>query len=105
MIGRGHDEIAVHITDWGKEFIGTFRKPQPGMLNAAIKMSGFKEQKSEYWIVGDRPEDEEAAMRASVQFMPADIWLNRFRPGVYEISATLEQIKFLEGVKLKNSED
>lgn len=101
MIGRGHDEIAVHLTPWGEEFIGTFRKPQPGMLSAAIKMSGFPDRKSEYFYIGDRPEDEEAAMRAGVNFLPTDIWLNRFRPGVYTVNATPKQIEFLEGIKLK----
>lgn len=105
LIGRKHDEVPVHTTDWGKEFIGSFRKPQPGMLNAAIKMSGFPDSKSEYFYIGDRSEDEEAGMRAGVNFMPADIWLNRFRPGIYEINATPKQIEFLEGTKLKNSED
>ena len=53
----------------------------------------------------DRPEDEEAAMRDGVQFMPSDMWVDRFRPGVYEINATARQIEFLEGIRLKNSED
>lgn len=101
LIGRNHDEVPVHLTPWGEDFIGTFRKPQPGMLNAAVKMSGFKERKSEYWFVGDRTEDEESAMRAGVNFMPADIWLNRFRPGIYEINANRKQIAFLEGIELK----
>lgn len=101
LIGRKHEEVPVHTTEWGREFVGTFRKPQPGMLNAAIKMSGFNSLKSEYWFIGDRPEDEEGAMRAGVNFMPADIWLNRFRPGVYEMNASRKQIEFLEGIELK----
>lgn len=101
MVGRGHDEIAVHLTPWGEEFIGSFRKPQPGMLNAAIKMSGAETLKKDYWYIGDRPEDEEGAMRAGVNFMPADIWLERFRPGIYTINATPKQIEFLEGIELK----
>ena len=101
LIGRKHDEVPVHTTEWGREFVGTFRKPQPGMLNAAIKMSGFKEQKSKYWFIGDRPEDEEGAMRAGVNFMPAEIWLNRFRPGVHEMNISRKQVEFLEGIELK----
>ena len=38
--------------------------------------------------IGDRPEDEEAAMRAGVNFMPTDIWLERFRTGVYKVGAS-----------------
>lgn len=106
LIGRKRlSEVPVHTTDWGKEFIGTFRKPQSGMLSAAIKMSGSPESKSEYFYIGDRPEDEEAAMRAGVQFMPSDMWLDRFRPGVYTLNATPKQMEFLEGIRLKNSED
>lgn len=101
LIGRKHDEVPIHTTDWGKEFIGSFRKPQPGMINAAIKMAGFEALKKDYWYVGDRPEDEEAALRAGVNFMPADIWLDRFRPGVYTINASRKQIEFLEGIELK----
>lgn len=78
LIGREHDEVPVHTTEWGRQFVGAFRKPQPGMLNAAVKMSGFKEQKSEYWFVGDRTEDEESAMRAGVNFMWADIFRSRW---------------------------
>lgn len=74
LIGKNHDEVPVHITDWGKEFVGSFRKPQPGMLNAAIKMSGTPERKSEYWYVGDRDEDRLAATAAGVNFMWADIF-------------------------------
>lgn len=44
---------------------------------------------------------EICAMRAGVNFLSADIWLNRFRPGIYEIDASRKQIEFLEGIKLK----
>lgn len=101
LVPRGHDAKPIHIAQWALKFIGTFRKPQPGMLSAAIKTDGDLDRKSEYWYVGDRPEDEEAAMRAGVNFMPADIWLERFRPGIYEVKATLKQIEFLEGIELK----
>ena len=96
LIGKKHDEVPIHLTSWGEEFIGSFRKPQPGMLNAAVKMSGTPEIKSEYWYVGDRPEDEEAALQAGLNFMPADIWLDKFRLGIYTINVTTKQIRFLE---------
>lgn len=101
LIGRKHNEVPIHTTDWGREFIGSFRKPQPGMINAAIKMSGSPDRKSEYWYAGSRPEDEEAAMRAGINFIWTEIWLNRFRPGIYEVNATPKQIEFLEGIELK----
>lgn len=61
-----------------------FRKPGPGMLRLAMWQYDISPQHSFY--VGDRPEDEEAAMRANVHFMPADIWHERFRTGVYKVT-------------------
>jgi len=60
-----------------------FRKPGAGMLKFAMWQYGIPERQAFY--VGDRPEDEEAAMRAGVNFMSADIWLERFRTGVYKV--------------------
>ncbi len=74
-----------------------FRKPGQGMLIKAL--IDFEGDKDESWMVGDRPEDEQAATTAGVGFMWADIWQNRFLPGIYEIEGlNLEQIRFLEGL-------
>ena len=48
------------------------RKPGPGMLNEIIDASG--EAKQDTLMVGDRPEDEQAAQAAGVAFM----WANEF---------------------------
>ena len=48
----------------------TRRKPGPGMLNEIIEASG--EAKQDTLMVGDRPEDEQAAQNAGVAFMWAD---------------------------------
>jgi len=58
-----------------KEFLGQFRKPNCGMIFAALK--SFKNL-SKALMVGDRSEDEEAAKNAGIHFLSADIW--RFRP-------------------------
>lgn len=63
-----------------------FRKPGPGMLKLAMWQYSIAPQHTFY--VGDRPEDEEAAMRASAHFMPADIWLERFRTGAYKVGGS-----------------
>lgn len=49
---------------------GTFRKPQPGMLNLAIRMH----QSDKVLMIGDRPEDKAAAQAAGVQFQQAESW-------------------------------
>ncbi len=49
---------------------GTFRKPQPGMLNLAIQIH----QPDKALMVGDRPEDKAAALAAGIQFQHAQSW-------------------------------
>ncbi|MCA2506831.1 MAG: HAD-IIIA family hydrolase [Microcystis sp. M54BS1] len=58
-----------------KEFLGQFRKPNCGMISAALKC--FKNP-SKALMVGDQLEDEEAAAFAGIRFLSADIW--RFPP-------------------------
>lgn len=68
LIGRNHDAIAIHQADWAAQFVGRFRKPQPGMLLAAMKNHLLgKLTDSNCWYIGDRWEDEEAAIGAGVQ--------------------------------------
>ena len=59
----------IHETH--KEFLGQFRKPNCGMISAALK--SFKNP-SKALMVGDRLEDEEAAKNAGIHFLSADIW-------------------------------
>ena len=58
-----------------KEFLGQFRKPNCGMISAALKC--FKNP-SKALMVGDQLADEEAAAFAGIRFLSADIW--RFPP-------------------------
>lgn len=63
-------------------------------------------QVEDCWLIGDRPEDEQAADNAGINFCPADMWRDafgnpsgqRFRKGTFAHAATPEQIKFLEGI-------
>jgi hypothetical protein len=49
----------------------------------------------------DRPEDEACAKNAGINFMWANIFRQRFLPGMYEVqNATKEQVAFLENIKL-----
>ena len=72
-----------------------FRKPQPGML----KLASHIEFPDKSWYVGDRLEDEQAAAAAGINFMWADVWRDRFTPGMYDLrGVTTQQLEFLEDV-------
>lgn len=76
-----------------------YRKPGAGMIYRAA--NDFEIDLSRSWMIGDRDEDEKAAIAAGVNFMWADIWHMRFTPGMYEIrQATPQQLEFLEGINL-----
>ena len=51
-----------------------FRKPGAGMLGLAIKEQGWSGRYDEVLYVGDRPEDQEAAKQAGVDF----VWAQKF---------------------------
>ena len=55
-------------------FIGKYRKPQAGMLLHAIDLYGADEAV----MVGDRPEDKEAALNANIQFIDAIEWRSAY---------------------------
>lgn len=59
---------------WEYNLRGQFRKPNPGMIQLAQRLH----VPDETWMVGDRSEDEEAAV--SVNFMAADVWRGRWMP-------------------------
>jgi D-glycero-D-manno-heptose 1,7-bisphosphate phosphatase len=61
---------------WG-DVIGGFRKPDPGMLRAAVDVSP-----TEAWMVGDREEDRLAAEAAGFNFLNADEWRNGASPWI-----------------------
>jgi D-glycero-D-manno-heptose 1,7-bisphosphate phosphatase len=49
-----------------------YRKPGPGMLNWAITVSEI--ERSSALMIGDQPEDEQAAINAQIKFLSADLW-------------------------------
>lgn len=79
LVGRGYDAKPIHLAKWATEFVGTFRKPQPGMLKVAIKNHCGLNCEKGCLYVGDRAEDEEAARRAGVEFMQASAWRDGFK--------------------------
>ena len=55
-------------------YFGNFRKPSPGMIVFGMKYS--REKLEEVLMVGDRPEDQQAANNANIPFMWAEEWRN-----------------------------
>lgn len=53
-----------------------FRKPSPGMIDAAFANRNQNYRKYEFLFVGDRPEDQQCAANANIPFMWAEDWRN-----------------------------
>lgn len=66
-----------------KDSIGTFRKPQAGMLKAIFSMLQPRKLKLEdCWMIGDREEDRLAAAAAGFNFLDADEWRKGASPWI-----------------------
>lgn len=57
-----------------RNHFGNFRKPNPGMIVFGLLYS--REKLEEVLMVGDRPEDQQAANNANIPFMWAEEWRN-----------------------------
>lgn len=66
---------------WQIKTRGEYRKPNSGML----KLASYIHAATECWMIGDRQEDEDAATNAGINFIPADIWRERFCQGLYKV--------------------
>jgi D-glycero-D-manno-heptose 1,7-bisphosphate phosphatase len=80
-----------------------FRKPNPGMIKYGLKLidTDYATEEYEVWMAGDRPQDDEqCAINAGINFCPADVWRDKFKPGIFTHKVTPAQLEFLEGVKL-----
>ncbi|MHC5824192.1 MAG: HAD hydrolase-like protein [Nostoc sp.] len=92
---------AYEISDRETQLIGEFRKPNAGMLKLAkLFVEDGGEDVEEMTMVGDRTEDEQCGINAGVKFCPADVWRDRFKPGMFSHEVTPAQLEFLEGIKL-----
>lgn len=76
---HGYSAHAIHNNANAQHLVGSFRKPQAGMLQFVMQWGGFKD----VVFVGDRPEDREAAQSAGVAFVDAEAW----RTGVVKIQS------------------
>jgi len=68
--------LNIAAQGWGSNLKGIYRKPHSGMIEAPHRclMSTHIENPHNVLFVGDRPEDEQAAANAGVEFMWADQW-------------------------------
>ncbi|MEG3440181.1 HAD-IIIA family hydrolase [Pannus brasiliensis CCIBt3594] len=74
LVSRENLGRPVH-TEWAAHWSGSFRKPNPGMILAALfNIQNGKNPIEDCLFVGDRPEDEAAARNAGVRFQWADRW-------------------------------
>ena len=62
----------VQIDELYPDLIEQFRKPNPGMIFAALR--AFAEKPTDILMVGDREEDKLAAKNAGINFLDAHIW-------------------------------
>ena len=65
----------VQIDELYPDLTGQFRKPNPGMIFAALR--GFAEDPTDILMVGDRKEDEDAALKAGIKFLDASEFRNQ----------------------------
>ena len=67
-------EHSLEVSDAAafKHLRGTYRKPGIGMLERAIAL--YTADRASVLMVGDRPEDEGAAIAADVKFLWAEDW-------------------------------
>ncbi|MBE9193572.1 hypothetical protein IQ230_25240 [Gloeocapsopsis crepidinum LEGE 06123] len=68
LVGRGYDAKPIHSGIGQRNLLRQFRKPQLGMLKAAMKNHCGLDCEKSCLYVGDAREDEEAARRASIEF-------------------------------------
>jgi histidinol phosphatase-like enzyme len=77
------------------EFDGPFRKPGAGML-VLIHRYFDKPALNDCWMIGNKPEDEQASEAFGCNFITADILRSRYLPGFHQLSVDVLGLEFLE---------
>ncbi|WP_293134602.1 HAD hydrolase-like protein [Microcoleus sp. bin38.metabat.b11b12b14.051] len=83
QVSRDNEPLPFSAPESGDSVISC-RKPGHGMLLLASQSFGLDDA----WMTGDRPEDKQAALTAGINFIPADVMLAKFTPGMTEIPCT-----------------
>lgn len=87
--------VTIEVSAIVPELIGTYRKPNAGMLNYVMnELEEEGEELKRIWYIGDRPEDKKAATNAGVNFLHAHVWREHFL-GYRRLDYTEEQLLFL----------
>ena len=86
-------------SEYAKLLKGQYRKPLPGIIKFVFRAL-YPHVIEDVWMIGDRPQDDQqCAINAGINFCPADVWRDKFRPGVFAHKVTPAQLEFLEGVR------
>jgi D-glycero-D-manno-heptose 1,7-bisphosphate phosphatase len=80
----------------------SFRKPKPGMIKYALDClvddateEGLSIDVDECWMVGNRPEDEQCAINANINFCPAHLFRLASSKLPDDVKLTDKQLQFL----------
>lgn len=75
VLCRADRDTAIEVkVESGK--YSSFRKPGTGMIEYCLAL--YEGDAGECWMVGDRPEDEQAAEAKGINFTAADVWRDKF---------------------------
>jgi D-glycero-D-manno-heptose 1,7-bisphosphate phosphatase len=90
------------LDDGGSLMYPSFRKPKPGMIKYALDYlvddaaeEGLSIDVDECWVVGDRPEDEQCAINADINFCPARSFRLASSRLPDDVKLTDKQLQFL----------
>jgi D-glycero-D-manno-heptose 1,7-bisphosphate phosphatase len=67
-------KFSTNVVPSNKALIGTFRKPECGMINYILQQQPKRIFKANHLMVGDRPEDATCAVNAGIDFIAAQTW-------------------------------
>ena len=75
VLCRADRDTAIEVkVESGK--YSSFRKPGSGMIEYCLAL--YEGDVGNSWMVGDRPEDEQAAEARGINFIVADVWRDKF---------------------------
>jgi D-glycero-D-manno-heptose 1,7-bisphosphate phosphatase len=75
VLCRADRDTAIEVkVESGK--YSSFRKPGAGMIEYCLAL--YEADVGQCWMVGDRPEDEQAAEARGINFIAADVWRDKF---------------------------
>lgn len=68
---------ALEVGERCNDLVGTYRKPGAGMIEYLLRMYLANDRQICY-MVGDRPEDKQAATKANIKFIDAEEWRKKY---------------------------